>query len=74
MGTLDLARTVRHSELAGSRYEQAGALRWLGEVALRSGDLGEARERWRAALRLYEQLGVPVAQRVADELAVLGEH
>ncbi|WP_078864118.1 tetratricopeptide repeat protein [Streptomyces sp. AcH 505] len=56
---------------AGSRYEQARALRRLGSMYAVAGRVDEARDRWQRSLDLFTSLGAPDAETVAAELADL---
>jgi tetratricopeptide (TPR) repeat protein len=49
-------------------YEEARALDGIGEAMQHSGNRAAARGRWRIALRLYQQLGVPEAATVQERL------
>jgi tetratricopeptide (TPR) repeat protein/transcriptional regulator with XRE-family HTH domain len=53
---------------AGDDYEQARAHYGLGEAGRADGDADEAGRHWRAALAIYEDLGVPQADRVRARL------
>lgn len=64
MGELDhaenwLLEAVKDARRAPSRYEQARAMRSLGEVSLARGDRDGAVAHWHAALDLYEEVGAP---------------
>jgi tetratricopeptide (TPR) repeat protein/transcriptional regulator with XRE-family HTH domain len=53
---------------AGDRYGQASAFARLGDAAFTAGEPEVARERWRAALRLFEELCHPEAGQVRTKL------
>jgi tetratricopeptide (TPR) repeat protein len=65
---LEAAECARQSH---SRFEEARAMRLLGEVALTCGDRNMAISRWQAALDLYQEIGAPEAAQVGDRLALI---
>jgi tetratricopeptide (TPR) repeat protein len=65
------AEAHQHASKIGQRHEQARADRGLGHAHHDLGDAGRAREQWRQALALYEELGVPEAGGVRASLAAL---
>lgn len=74
--TGDLTRSLRHHAEAhdhagkiGQRLEQARADDGLGHAHHGLGCLDQARGHWQRALVLYEELGVPDAERVRVQLA-----
>ena len=64
------AEAHQHASKVGRRHEQARADRGLGHAHHDLGDAERAREQWRQALALYEELGVPEADEVRTHLAV----
>lgn len=79
LGTGDTAGAVRSFEAAertaaesGSVTEQARALRGLGDVALSGQQRQEARELWRRALSLVEDLDLPDAAALRTRLGPEG--
>lgn len=68
--TVTLQEAVR--ELGDAHYA-AEALEKLADIAERTGDLAAARERLRAALRIYQAAGHPRERKVVDRLGALPE-
>jgi tetratricopeptide (TPR) repeat protein/transcriptional regulator with XRE-family HTH domain len=76
MGELDhaehwLLEAAEEARQSRSHYEEARALRSLGEIALTHGDQDAAVGRWRAALDLYEEIGAPEATEVSGRMALI---
>ena len=63
------AEAHQHASKIGQRHEQARADCGLGHAHHDLGDAEQAREQWRQALALYEELGVPEADDVRTHLA-----
>ncbi|RKT55526.1 ATP-binding protein [Saccharothrix australiensis] len=63
-----LSQALAAAHRCGSRFEQARALRDLGELAAMAGRWKETATHWRKALALYRELGNPVAVAVANDL------
>jgi tetratricopeptide (TPR) repeat protein len=66
-------RAVAFSRRAGSRYEEARALRQLGFLHAAAGDADAARDLWQMSLELFTSLGASDADAVAAQLAGLGD-
>jgi tetratricopeptide (TPR) repeat protein len=66
-------QAIEFARGAGSRYEEARALRQLGSVYATAGQVDAARDRWQAALDLFTSLGASDADAVAAWLADLGD-
>jgi tetratricopeptide (TPR) repeat protein/transcriptional regulator with XRE-family HTH domain len=65
-----LAEALAEARACPSRYEEARALRNLGEVALARGERAVATDRWRAALDLYERIGAPEAVALGGRIGL----
>ncbi|MEU5697632.1 ATP-binding protein [Streptomyces aurantiacus] len=66
-------QAIEFGRRAGSRYEEARALRQLGFLDAAAGRVDAARDRWQASLELFTSLGAPDAGAVAAQLAGLGD-
>ena len=64
-------RAIEFGRGAGSRYEEARALRQLGFLYAAAGHVDAARDRWQASLDLFASLGASDADAVAAQLAGL---
>jgi tetratricopeptide (TPR) repeat protein len=76
MGNLDRAEhcllaAAERARQSPSQYEEARAMRSLGEIAIMRGDRKAAIACWRTALDLYEEIGAPEAVRISDRLALI---
>lgn len=60
---------AEYGRRAGSRYEQARALRRLGDLDAAAGRVDDARDRWQRSLDLFTSLGAAEAEAVAVRLA-----
>jgi tetratricopeptide (TPR) repeat protein len=65
------AEAHTHAGKIGHQHEQARACAGLARAHLDLGDHDQAREQWRQALALYEELGVPEADEVRAQLSAL---
>lgn len=63
-----LAEALTDARQCSSRYEEARALRNLGEVELACDEHAAATARWRAALDLYERIGAPEAAALSARI------
>jgi hypothetical protein len=68
MSTSDIQQRGSSRKL-GSRYNEAQVLCHLAESRRADGDTGAAREAWRTALRILDDLGHPEAEHVRKQLA-----
>ncbi|MFH8468150.1 ATP-binding protein [Streptomyces sp. NPDC017991] len=66
-------QAIAFGRRAGSRYEEARALRQLGFLCAAAGRVDAARARWQASLELFASLGASDADAVAAQLAGLGD-
>jgi tetratricopeptide (TPR) repeat protein len=66
-------QAIEFSRRCGSRHEEAHAAHRLGTIAVESGRTDQTRRWWRTALNLYRQLGSAQAERLAADLAELGD-
>ncbi|WP_306819880.1 ATP-binding protein [Streptomyces sp. CA-210063] len=66
-------QAIEFGRRAGSRYEEARALRQLGFLYATGGHIDAARDRWQASLELFTSLGASDADAVAAQLAGLGD-
>ena len=66
------AEAHTHAGKIGHQHEQARACAGLARAHHDLGDADQAREQWRQALALYEELGVPEADEVRAHLSALG--
>ncbi|MEV4690658.1 tetratricopeptide repeat protein [Micromonospora echinospora] len=73
VGDIETARARLHAALSlaertGDRREQANAHDGLAHICRHVGDVGQARRHWEAALAVYAELGLPEADRIADQI------
>ncbi|GAA4497789.1 XRE family transcriptional regulator [Actinoallomurus oryzae] len=64
-----LARALVSARTAGARHEEAGVHVLLADLAERRAEPDEVRDRLRAALTIYTELGAPQADEVTRRLA-----
>jgi tetratricopeptide (TPR) repeat protein len=67
-------RALRISREVGDRYLEASTLAGIADVLHAGGDLPQAREHWEQALGIFDELGVPDAQKVRAKLAGTTDH
>lgn len=68
-GTPSYRAALATTEVTGDPYQRARALDGLGHCAADAGHAGRAAGHWRAALALFERLGVPEAGAVRSALS-----
>jgi len=75
MGDLDhaeewLLAAIDSARRSPSRYEEARAMRSLGEVTLTRGDQDGAVARWQDALDIYAEISAPEAAQLSDRMSL----
>jgi DNA-binding SARP family transcriptional activator len=66
-------RALRLHQESGDRFNEADTLSHLGDTCQAAGELGQARDAWRQAIAILEQLRHPDAERVRAKLADASE-